>query len=310
MADRFRRLVDGLDEWSQRRRSTRVLRTTLVGFVAHEALQYGGAMAYFSILSIANLFVLGVVLASFVVGEGTARQFAIEQVTHALPLDAHQVADLIDRAIQARGGVTIIGLVLLLWSALGVFGALSGGITRVFVGAPKRSFVRDRLVGLLLLATVGILAVASLLLGLLTDVGEQIVTEVVDVPGAGLGFAVLTFVIPIGLVFVAFLVVYRVVPNRRVDVAEVWPGALVATILWTALRIGFVYYATRVAKYDTVFGPLGTGITLLVFLYFSSLILLFGAELARANTIETEADRRPARTTVTEPAEPPTETPG
>jgi membrane protein len=289
MANRMQRFITGVNAWSARWRTTRIARATIAGFFAHEALQYAGAMAYFIILSLVNVFILGVVAASYVVGEGSARDFVIERVGRALPMDPTQIGSLIDRAVQARGGVGIIGLVLLLWSALGAFGALSSGISRVFVRAPKRAFWKDRLMGLALLAAIGILVAASVALGLLTRVLEDAVSAHLTVPGTAALFAGITLLIPVALVFFAFLIVYRVIPNRPVTIAEAWPGAALATVLWTALRIGFTYYATSVAKYDTVFGPIGTAISLLVFLYFSSVVLLLGAELVRANALEVEA---------------------
>ncbi len=295
MANRMQRIIGGVNAWSARWRTTRIARATIAGFFAHEALQYAGAMAYFIILSLVNVFILGVVAASYVVGEGAARDFVIERVGRALPMDPGQIGSLIDRAVQARGGVGIIGLALLLWSALGAFGALSSGISRVFVRAPKRAFWKDRLIGLALLAAIGILVAASVALGLLTRVLEDAVSTHLTVPGSAELFATITILIPIGLVFFAFLIVYRVIPNRPVTIAESWPGAALATILWTALRIGFTYYATSVAKYDTVFGPIGTAISLLVFLYFSSVVLLLGAELVRANALEVEAAARAER---------------
>ena len=65
-------------------------------------------------------------------------------------------------------------------------------------------------------------------------------------------------------------------------------GAVVAAVLWTILRFGFTWYATSIANYDSAFGPLSTGITLLVFLYFASVIVLLGAEFARASALEDE----------------------
>jgi membrane protein len=84
-------------------------------------------------------------------------------------------------------------------------------------------------------------------------------------------------------------VLYRVVPNRPVTLGEVWPGAVAATLLWTVLRFGFTWYATSIANYDTAFGPISAGISLLVFLYFASVIVLLGAEVARANVLEDQA---------------------
>ena len=95
---------------------------------------------------------------------------------------------------------------------------------------------------------------------------------------------------PILLIFLAFLVIYRVVPNRRITWSEVLPGAIVATILWTVLRVGFTWFATNVASYDSAFGPLSTGITLIIFMYFASVIVLLGAEFARARTLDDEIE--------------------
>jgi membrane protein len=109
---------------------------------------------------------------------------------------------------------------------------------------------------------------------------------VAGVPGGHLALLAIGLVVPIALIFVAFLFLYRVVPNRPVTLAEVWPGAVLATVLWTVLRVGYTYYATSVARYNTAFGPISAAISLLVFLYFANVVVLLGAELARANVLE------------------------
>jgi chromate transport protein ChrA len=108
------------------------------------------------------------------------------------------------------------------------------------------------------------------------------------VPGGGGALAAIGLVVPAILIFVAFAAIYRIVPNRHVSLREVLPGALVAALLWTVLRFGFTYYATQVAHYDSAFGPISTGVTLLVFLYFASVIVLLGAEVSRASVVEDE----------------------
>lgn len=310
MRSRLRGWTDSIQVWLDEHRSTRVARGAITGFIAHDVLQYAGAMAYFAVLSMVNLFILGVVVLTFVVGEGTARTFVVDRVTQTLPLAAPDVGRLIDRAIEARGGVTIVGLVLLLWSALGVFGALAGGVSRVFTGTPRRPFWKERLIGLALLGATGVIAIASVALGFITQLVEDSLSARVSLPGIGPLFAVIGLLISALLIFVSFLVVYRVVPTRPLPLRHAIPGALVATVLWTVLRIGFVFYATRVAKYDTLFGPIGTAVSLLVFLYFSSVVLLLGAEVSRASAQELDPDRRPAEEPALEPFDLPSETPG
>ena len=92
------------------------------------------------------------------------RWIGVGAIALALPLAA--------AAQQAftRGAVTIISFAFLLWSALGIFSALSNGISRAFENAPKRPFWQDKLIGLLLMAVTGLLGVASVVIGIVTGI--------------------------------------------------------------------------------------------------------------------------------------------
>jgi membrane protein len=266
-----------------------VARRAIVGFMRHDGLQYAGSMAYFAILSLFQLLVLGVVSFSFFLGQGSARQFVLDQIQQATPLNGDTIGNVLDDIIESRGGVGIIGLVVLVWGALGVFSALSRGVSRAFEHTEPRPFIQDKLLGLLLMAITGVLAVAAVLIGLVAGILQSMATDLVAaVPGGDTALYLIGLLLPLVLVFFAFLLLYRVVPNRHVTVGEVWPGALIATALWGILRWGFTIYATRIAHYDSAFGPISTGISLLVFLYFASIVLLFGAEVARANVVESD----------------------
>src|SRR3990170_2887131 len=289
MIDGAKALLPDLDRWSMQHSSTRISRRAVTGFMSHEALQYAGSMAYFAVLSIFQLLVLGIVLGSYFLGEGEARAFVVEQVEAGTPIDSEIVTGVIDAVIESRGSMTIISFAFLAWSALGIFSALSNGISRVFENAPPRPFLKDKLIGLLLMGMTGLLAVGSLVIGILTGVLQEAAAEsMADLPGGGTALWLIGLVVPIVFIFLAFWVIYRVVPNRPVSWGEVLPGAIVAALLWTVLRFGFTYYATNVANYDSAFGPLSTGVTLLVFLYFASIIVLLGAEFARASALDDE----------------------
>ncbi|MDQ2941476.1 MAG: YihY/virulence factor BrkB family protein [Chloroflexota bacterium] len=289
MVDRVEVWMARLDGWSLRHRSTRIARRAVAGFMRHEALQYAGSMAYFGVLSIFQLLVLGVVVFSLLLGDERARAFVLEQVQAGSPLDPATINGVIDAVIESRGGITIVSGGFLLWSALGVFSSLSSGIERAFESKKARPFVQDKLIGLFLMAITGVLAVASLVIGIATGIVQDAAGDVLArVPGGGAALAAIGLVVPALLIFVAFVAIYRIVPNRHVSLGEVWPGALVAALLWTILRFGFTYYATQVAHYDSAFGPISTGVTLLVFLYFASVIVLLGAEVSRASATEDE----------------------
>jgi membrane protein len=295
MIGRLRQLLTRLDRWSQAHRRPRITRRALAGFLAHDALSYAGSMAYFSVLSMFQLLVLAIVIGSFLLGEGEAREFVLDQVQAGSPLDRDTIAGIIDATINSRGGITIISFGFLLWSGLGVFSAISNGISRAFEVRTPRPFWLDKLVGLALMAVTGILAIASLIIGLVTGILQQAASDLIgDVPGGGTAVWLIGLLAPLVLIFFAFWILYRLVPNRPVSFRETLPGAVVAAALWTVLRFGFTWYATSVANYESAFGPISTGVTLLVFLYFASVIVLLGAEVARATVVDDELAARQA----------------
>lgn len=290
MVDRLKQLLHDVDAWLIRHRWSRITRAAVSGFLEHESLTNAGSMAYFSILSVFQLLVLGVVVLSFVLGEGEGRAFVIEQLQAGTPLDTDTIAAVIDGVIRSRGGIGLVSGAFLLWGALGLFAALSQGISRAFVAAERRGFIQDKLVGLALMALTGLLGVASIVIGIMTGILQGATADVLGrVPGGGMAIGVVGFVAPIVLIFVAFLAIYRLVPNRPVTIGQVWPGAVVATVLWTLLRFGFTWYTTEVANYETAFGPIAAAVSLLVFLYFASVIVLLGAEVARAAVLDDPA---------------------
>jgi membrane protein len=291
MVERWERLLRALDGWSGRWRSTRVARRAIVGFANHQGPQVASGMAYFAILSLFQLIVLGIVVFSFVIGEGEARRIIIGRLEAALPLQPGTIGGVVDSIIASRGGLTLISLAILAWGALGFFGALATGVGRAFATSTRRPFWQDKLISLILLVGAGAVALGAVGIGLITGIAARMASSL---PGWGSGgrlaLDLVGLLVPILLVLVALLVIYRVVPNRRVTFRGVWPGALVATLLFTVLRVAFTWYATDVARYESVFGPISTVITLLVFLYFASVVVLLGAEVARANVVEDDGE--------------------
>jgi membrane protein len=287
MAERWKRLLEAADRWASRRRSTRVARRAIAGFALHDGSDVASGMAYFAILSLFQVVVLGVIVFSLLVGEGEARRIVIGRLDSALPLEPGTVTAIVESIIESRGGVTLVSLALLAWSSIGFFGALSTGVGRAFATTTRRPFWQDKLIGLLLLAGAGLLILCAIGIGLAEGIATRLASRI---PGGGRGGQLLVdlagLLLPIVLVLIALLVVYRVVPNRRVTFRQVLPGAVVAALLFTALRSGFTWYATDVARYESFFGPISTVISLLVFLHFASMVVLLGAEIARANVLE------------------------
>ncbi len=294
---RIGELAARINQWLEAHRWTRVARRAVGRFLEHDDLQYAGSMAYFALLSIFQLLVLGVVVLSFFLDHGAARRFVIDNVTRATPIDAATVAGVIDGVVASRGGISLFGIAFLLWGALGLFSAITKGVNMAWSGpgGPPPSFLRDKLVGLALILFTGAIAIASVAVGVGLSILEQAAAgPLARIPGGGIAFAAIGFVVPLVFAFVALVVLYRLVPTPPLTFGRVWPGALVAAVMWEALRYGFVFFTTRVAHYESAFGPIAAGVILLVFLYFASVVLLLGAEIAEAYSVDVGVSRDPA----------------
>jgi membrane protein len=259
----------------------------VIGFLRHDTIHYAGSMAYFAVMSVFQILVLGVVLVSSLLDDGATRELFLARIGSGSVLDRQTVADLIDGTLAGRGGMTLISFVLLAWSGLGMFAAVSRGVSRAFDDTPDRHLFWDQVSGLLLMGLTGGLIVGAVAIGLVTGALQQFANEgLIGALGGEAVVAVIGLALPGVLAFVAFWVLYRVVPRRRPGWRAVLPGAIAATLMWTLLRIGFTFYATNVASFDSVFGPIATGITFLVFLYLASIVVLIGAEVARASALD------------------------
>jgi membrane protein len=287
------RIVTTVDGLLQRHRLTRVARTSVIGLLDHDGLNYAGSMAYFSILSFVNVLLLGAVLLTALIGEGEARRIILTWFEQNTPIDPDLISEMIDAAVNSRGSLTLVGFVFLLWGALGFFGAVSRGINRAFSDGKPLFILREKLLGILLILFSGGLLLASVAIGLVTSYLQNAARDIVDrFQGGDVTVALIGFVVPFLLVFIAYLVLYRVVPSQKVTFGDVWPGAFVAALLWTLLRVGYTIYVTQIANFEDLFGPLAAIITLIVFIYFASVVLLVGAEVARANLIEAGRHRQ------------------
>jgi membrane protein len=287
MVERWKRILDTADRLLSRWRTTRVARHAIGGFAGHSGSDVASSMAYYALLSLFQVVVLGVIVFSLLLGEGEARRILIGRLESALPLEPGTVGAIVDSIIESRGGVTVVSVALLAWGAIGFFGALTTGIGRAFATSTRRPFWQDKLIALVLLGGSGVLMVFSIGIGLTQSILAKLATRIPGGDDAGqLLVGLAGFLLPILLVLVSLLVMYRVIPNRPVTFRQVLPGAVVAALLFTALRAGFTWYATDVARYESFFGPISAVISLLVFLHFASMVVLLGAEIARANVLE------------------------
>jgi membrane protein len=178
-----------------------------------------------------------------------------------------------------------VGGVLLIWTAVGLLSALEQSLNRIF-GAPRSRSVARRLLLYWSALTLGpiMLAAASYL-------GQKAIDLFGQAPGMPWLLIAVGWAGPIAVGMLVIAALYKLLPNTKVRWRSAIGGAAVATVLWAAAKWGFGVYVERLVLKGNLYGVLGVLPLFLLWLYYSWLILLFGAELAHT-AVNVEGMRR------------------
>ena len=243
------------------------------------AKDMAASIAYFSFFSLFPLF-LGVIAISSLFLDPAEIQSRLERLlADTLPGSADFVRRNLEALIRLRGAAGVASIAGLLWSASKMFGAVSRGINRALGSTRSHPFYLSPLRYCLLTLTVSIL----LFLSMAVSTGVELFAQF-DLGSRGDGIGnLLTLagghMTSYLFVFVMFGALYNLVPYERPSWREVLPGALFAAFLFELGKTGFMLYIDNVAHLQAVYGSVSSIIVLLLWLYFSARVLLFGAEL-------------------------------
>jgi membrane protein len=262
-----------------------ILRDAFGSFNEARATQAAAGMAYYTFFSIFPLVIGLIIAGSFFLESQQVYQRVVQFFVDALPTSQQLIEQNIDRVLQLRGPVGIIGLISLLWSGTNVFAILAYNINLAWPGAEKRNLLEKRLVGL---AMVGML-VGLLIVSLIATPALNLLSRfqvplwgAIDVYQTAL-WTLLSRLLPWFFTFFLFLNLYRWVPATSVHWSSAFWGALTAALGWELATRAFTWYlASGTAQYELVYGSLGAVVALMFWIYLVGLVILFGAHISAA----------------------------
>jgi membrane protein len=215
------------------------------------------------------------------------RQDLTEQLIDRFPLSAEAGVDIERILSEIPTPLSVIGVIsilALLWSASGMMSSVRVGLTAAFDEGQGRPFFHSKLVDVVLILAVTAVFIGFLALSIAINAIErwsQTVAGGLGAAGLGRG-SILALLGPPVLTFGVLLLLYRFVPREKLRFRDLAAGALVATVASEAIRVGFSYYLTTIARYDLLYGALGSVFALLLVVYLQAIVLLSGAEIAHA----------------------------
>jgi membrane protein len=261
----------------------RILFRTVESFLDNDLITSSAAITYFGILFLFPTLLLALSIGERFFGDAISQNFMTRLMTF-LPGSADLVKKNLEAISQVSSGLLITALTILLWAGSWIFTVIERAVCRIW-GTKPRPFLRGRFLTIGMIAAVGILLLSSVLVTssvvTIQALMEGLPVKQVPVQIAWFGsilwrtvFASLSLLLTTSL----FALIYRVMPNTRIDWFEVIPGAIIAGILWEAAKYGFAWMIPYF-HYDLLYGSIGAGVALLTWGYLSSLIMLFGAQL-------------------------------
>ena len=250
----------------------------------YDLMMMAAAIAFYWLLGIIPILLLGGSITGYVLGSSDRGVDEVMTLARRLIPRAtgRDVEDFLRPLIQSRHITGVLGIGFLLWVAMGVFEAIASSLTALSGGRESRSYLRRKLVALVLMGTAGMLFISALMGGWILAawpeievlIGARIVLPpFLTHPSFPRYFTSI-------LMTVLLTIVYRVAPVRAIR----WPwaitGATVAALLWHQARTLFNWYLIHYARYNLFYGILGGFIGLVLWIYYTAIILLIGGMLA------------------------------
>ncbi len=259
----------------------RLIKTTIEQWIAHKDARQGAALAYYSVFSVGPLMVIAIGIAGLALGQEAARGEVQGQLSGMVGQTAAAAIDsMLSSANKPQQGLlaTVIGTAVLLFSALGVVVQLKDAFNTVWEVDEKNisgawQFIRTYLISLAAVIGVGFLLLISLAFttGLSAAgqyLGAQLPQTVLQAVGSLISFAAITAM---------FAVMFKLLPDTDVEWRDVWLGAAITAALFELGKLLIGIYVGKLALAST-YGAAASLVILLIWVYYSSQIVLLGAE--------------------------------
>jgi membrane protein len=245
------------------------------------------SIAYYTLLSLFPMILGLVSIGGFFLKSEVIQLRVNDLIIELLPVSAEFVTRNIESLVRIRGAAGITSGIVLMWSASKMVGAMSRSINRALgmrrnyaiYLSPLRYFALTLIVAMLILLTLAVAPAAELLSELQLELLGTRWNTVLDVIASR----------AVGLLATGLMIgaVYTLVPYQRLPWRDLLPGLLVAAVMIETGKSLFVWYIETAANYSAVYGSVSSIIVLLIWLYFSARVVLFGAEVISVSRSQT-----------------------
>lgn len=265
----------------------KTLITTFKNWNANEPFQMSAAVSYYALFSFPALLIIIIQTTGVFYEKREIKNKIIKEISEVLGRDAaNTIESMLQNAIdiEQTSLVIIIGVITLLYGATGMFIALQKSLNTIWKVKPKPKneflkMIKDRIFSLGLILVIGFLLLTSLVLtALITATTDWIGGHFPNFIIYAIQF--INFILSFILTTVLFALIFKVLPDVKIQWKDVWLGAFITTMLFSIGKYALgIYFGT--VNPQSAFGAAGSVILILLWVSYSSLILFFGAEFTK-----------------------------
>ena len=268
-----------------------VAKATVRVWLEAQVFVHAGALAFFTVFSVAPVMIVAVSIVGLVLGESAAQGEIVLQLQATIgPEAATAVQTAVENSRIEHSGLlpTLAGFGAMVFGATTVFAQMQGALNAIWGVAPRPTrsgvfiYLKARLLSLTVVLAIGFVLLVSLLLSVAVRALVTFAQDWLPVPG----FVLLGLDWGVSLIVVTLLfgTIFRVLPDVVLRWRDVVVGALVTALLFSIGRYGIAAYLAYTATAST-YGAAGSVVLILLWVYYSSLILLFGAAFTKTHLL-------------------------
>ncbi|MCA0172446.1 YihY/virulence factor BrkB family protein [Bacillus sp. RAR_GA_16] len=236
-------------------------------------------LAYYFMLSIFPLLILILSILPYL---SIDKQEAVSFLTKYAPGETGSILqdNVLSIISEPQGGLLTVGILGTIWSASNGMMALMRALNLAYDVDETRSFIKARLLSIVLTIGLVLVFIVTLVLPVFGDVIIDVVTSALNLPSSTeILFRILRWVIAVAIMACILAALYRFAPNKHFPFKEVIIGALIATVGWQVISLAFAFYVSNFGNYSATYGSLGGVIILMLWFYLTGIILLIGGEV-------------------------------
>jgi membrane protein len=249
-----------------------------------DGLTHAASIAYYALLSLFPFLLLMLSLLGSVTADPSDRDAVVGFVFHYFPRQFEFITGQLDAFRASTLKIGVGGMVALVWASLGFFNAVTSAVNHAWGVEKRRSFLKHRLVGFLMLLSAGGILLAAIVIVSAAKVAQTGWFGALEVRSPIVGWlsSVSANQLATLLLVGCVALVFYFIPNTKVRFRDVWPGALLVGLLWRGALSAFSWYARDLAAWNVIHGSVTAVVIFLLWIYVSAVILLYGVEMTAA----------------------------